>query len=183
MGDVSSHERTFADPARPAAWAATGWLLVVALTSAAVGMLSLPGPSTQLSESVTGRDLFHAEWLVLGTLIAYFVSRLAYASMLLGALGVVLTSAEMILVVDTAADRFRDSNLVMAMPEFWYAVAFSQSLIFLDAGISGARRRLTERQWQELVHRITVEPAASVAAPGARFNSRARPGRKTRADP
>ncbi|MEP6665366.1 MAG: hypothetical protein ABJA81_02860 [Nocardioidaceae bacterium] len=179
---MSSHERTPSDPTRPAAWAAMGWLLVIAVTAGTVGMLSLPDGPHHLNQSVSGRELFHAEWLVLGTLVAYAVGRLARSSIVLGALGVVLSSAEMILVVDTAADRFRDNDIATAVPEFWYAVAVVQSLIFLTAGIAGARHRLSERRWEGLVHRIIVEPAATVASPEARTISPGEPDWDTRAD-
>ncbi len=158
-----------------------GWLLVVAFASGAVVVLTLPSASG-LDGAATGRDLFHAEWLVLGTLIAYALLRLARASVVLGALGVVLSSAQMIFVVDTAAVRFSDNGLAMPAPAFWYGVAVTQSLIFLIAGIAGARQRLTDRKWVELVRRITVEPAASVANPEERVNSRGEPGTDARPD-
>jgi hypothetical protein len=176
---VSSHEH---NPSRPGAFAAAGWLLVVAFASGAVDLLSLPGGPDALDQSVSGRELFHAQWLVLGTLIALAVVRLARASLLLGALGVVLSSAEMILVVHTAADRFGEHGLAMTAPVFWYGVAITQSLIFLLAGVIGGRRRLADRQWTELVHRITVDPAASVGSPRLRVIPRRQSGPDARTD-
>lgn len=136
----------------PRPWAAVGWLLTLAVASAALSVLSLPEPAVTSAQPPAARDLFRPEWLVLASFLAFLVRRVARASILLGALALVAASAQVLAVADWATDRLAAAGLTASAP-LWFTLAVVESLGFLAAAVSGWRRRWSDRRWEQLTRR------------------------------
>jgi hypothetical protein len=142
---------------RPDVWSGVGWLLVVAAGCGIADALALPDASVWLGMPMSGHEMFQAEWLVAGTLVAVPLFRLGRASLTLGVIGFLLSAGQMFTIVDNARERYLHNIEVFGsgpdFPKFWYAVAAIQSLIFLVAVSKGLRLRWADRRFAAMMRR------------------------------
>jgi hypothetical protein len=144
-----------------------GWLLAVTAICGICDFFALPDASVWLGMPLESREMFRPEWLVLATVTAFPLFRLAWASFFLGALGLFLSAGEMLTIVDNGHERYlHNAELFGAaapFPNVYYAVAVLQGIVFAVATVAGLRRRWSDRQWERMMRRLT----ATVAKPPA----------------
>ncbi len=155
---------------RPGSWSAVGWLLAVTALCAIADAFALPDGAVWLGMPLDGHEMFRPEWLVLGTLAAIPLYRLARASILLGGIGFLLSAGEMFTIVDNAQARFvHNANLFGGGPDFsplYFVLAAVQTGIFLVATLRGLRQRWADHRFDVMMRKMSA---------GAREPQRGRP--------
>ncbi len=145
---------------RPDCWSGVGWLLAVTALCAIADGFALPDASVWLGMPMSGDEMFRPEWLVMGTLVALPLFRLARASIFLGVLGFLLGSGEMFTIVDNARGRFaHNAELFDTGPQFnsiFYALAALQVVIFLVATIKGLRLRWADLRFDAMMRKMSA---------------------------
>lgn len=168
MREMSRHGREDSLRGRPDSWSAVGWLLAVTVICGVADFFALPDGAVWLGMPLEGHQMFRPEWLVMGTLVALPLFKLARASFLLGLLGLFLAGGEMVTIVDNARERYvHNADLFggdVDFPMALYALAGLQILVFTAAAGSGLRLRWSQRRWERMMRRLT---AASVPPPVA----------------
>ena len=157
---------------RPDCWSALVWLLALTAVCGIVDYFALPDGSVWFGLPLDGHEMFRPEWLVVGTLVALPLFRLARASILLGLLGLFLCAGEMFTIVDNARERF-DYNIDTygtgpAFPSLFYALAALQTVVFVVAASYGLRRRWADRRWERMMRRTAAAESRPPARPATR---------------
>jgi hypothetical protein len=159
MLGMSRHGRADSLRGRPDCWSATGWLLAVTAICGVADFLALPDGAVWFGMPLSGDEMFRPEWLVMATVLAYPLVRLAQASYILGVLGFLLSAGEMLTIVDNGRERYlHNAELFGGGPGFptvWYAVAVLQGVVFLVATSHGLRRRWAARRWERMMRKLT----------------------------
>src|SRR5262245_24409653 len=92
MSGTPRHDRADTLRGRPDAWSGLVWLLAVTAVCGIADYFALPDADVWFGMPLGGHELFRPEWLIMGTLVAYPLFRLARASLVLGVLGLLLAS-------------------------------------------------------------------------------------------
>jgi hypothetical protein len=136
------------------------WLLAVAAVCGLSDAFALPDASVWLGMPLSGHAMFRPEWLVVGTLAAIPLFRLARASLLLGVLGFFLCAGEMFTIVDNARERFAHNVEVFgngpSFPWAYYALAAGQAVIFLVFTVKGLRLRWADRRFTAMMRKMST---------------------------
>ncbi len=140
---------------------AVAWTVVALFGAFLVASLGLPwNMPLSLYDDVQRSDLFRGEWLVAGTFLVFPVAYAARASRLAAVVAVVLPSAQMLYVADTAVDNATWLGVATEMDRLWYLVAGAQVIFFASVGIVSAYRGADERRWLGYLAELESDSAA-----------------------
>jgi hypothetical protein len=151
---------------RPGAWSGVVWLLVMAAVCGVADALALPDAGVWLGMPLAGHEMFRPEWLVVGTLAALPLFRLARASLVLGSIGFLLCSAEMFTIVDNGRERYAHNVEVYghgpSFSEFYYVFAAVQLVVFLVFTVKGLRLRWADRRFQAMMRKLSTRTTVPI---------------------
>jgi len=137
----------------------------LAAATALLWSLSLPVVPQYLYEVRHLSEVFRPEWLVLATLLALPLRRVASWRCWVGLLSLVIACALSLVITDVAAERVRLVEIDPTLSEsLWLPLAGCQVLVFAIATASGLRQRLFVRRWQRLDRKL----AANTPLPNGR---------------
>jgi hypothetical protein len=132
-------------------------LAVVATTTALLWALSLPTVPTHAPDIQHVTTVFHPEWIVLATLLAGPLKRLAAWRCWVGLLGLFLAGVLSFAITDEAVDRVRAAGIDLGGTESaWIALAAFQVMLFAVATGQGLRQRMFTWRWQRLSRKIAA---------------------------
>lgn len=142
---------------------------VLVVTTGLLWSLCLPPMPLYLPDIEQLSTVFHPQWLVLATLLALPLARVAAWRYWVGLLALVICSALSLAITDEAVDRARAAGLDLGGTEsVWMALAGVQVAIFAFASLKGFRKRRFVRRWQRLDRKL----AANAPSPTRRSSPR-----------
>jgi hypothetical protein len=160
--DEGRVESTHQDTGRPVTWTA-----VAVVGSGLVAAFSLPWDTpASIYDQVQRSDLFHPEWLVVGTLLVLPVVYAARASLIAAFLVIVLPGAQLLYVADSGLDTEARFGVARGVDHLWYVLAFAQVLLFAAAGVVAAHRGAVERRWVGYLAELTHDRPSDVRRNG-----------------
>jgi hypothetical protein len=158
-GSLTRAERR-TPPAEVRSWAPVGWFILVAFAAAAAWALCLPSMPTDALPVPKPAHVFHLDWFLVSTTLAFLVSKAARSSWVAALATVPLVSAQMLAIADEGARRLQIAGLVSAETDMLYLLASLQVLLFVTVGVVGARRSLADRRVARLNRRLAaLDPA------------------------
>lgn len=148
---------------RPDAWSGVFWLLAVGGVCLVADSMALPDADVWFGMPLSGHTMFRPEWLVMGTLAALPLFKVARASLVLGVVGFFLCSGEMFTIVDNGRERYAHNlDLFGTGPDFpwlYYAFAGLQTVAFLAFLVKGLRLRWADRRFEQMMRRMASDTA------------------------
>ncbi len=154
-GSLARGERRWQLTETPS-WAPVGWFSLLVGAAALTWSLCLPGYVTDLDVSRRPGQAFHLEWFLLATALAYLIWRAARSSWVVGIVGLLIASAQLLGIADEAAQRLQRAGLVSAETDMLYVIAVLQVAVFVFAWAVGARHSLADRRWARLTRQLAA---------------------------
>lgn len=135
-------------------------ILVLLTVTGLLWAVCLPPMPTYVAGITDLSTVFRPEGLVLATLLALPLRRVAAWRCSVGMFALMVMAALSLAIADEAVDRVRVASLDLGGWEStWTALAYAQVAIFVLASLSGLRQRRFVRRWQRLDRKLgRIEP-------------------------